>query len=325
MLDMLLNGQVKSVTLLLWGLMALLYFLPAILSFLQAQRRFWIVLLLNVLVSPVQSAVLHFVAPSLLTSAGGNPVVLGLLANLGPCWLALIVWALMPDARNEKIAAVQQGKLYDIVAGLPLILWFGYGALQLRPTVAMDFGYIADGSANLYIWVRAFSLTCAMLFDLLLVWLLVVRDKPVLRAKGLLPRLCAIVGTFLGVGILQLPLAQLTLGMQVISALLVGIGSLASAWVVWRLGKSFSIMPEARVLVTSGAYSKVRHPLYSVEIITIVGTALQFAQPWAFLIGAGVVVMLVIRTVYEERVLIEAYPEYVEYRARTKRFIPGVI
>lgn len=325
MLDSLLNGQVKSVTLLLWGLMALLYFLPAILSFLQAQRRFWIVLLLNVLVSPVQSAVLHFVAPSLLSTAGGNVVLLGLLANLGPCWLALIVWTLMPDARNEKIAAMQQGKLYDIVAALPLILWFGYGALQLRPTVALDYGHIADGSATLYIWVRAFSLTCAMLFDVLLVWLLVVRDKPVLRAKGLLPRACAIIGTFLGVGILQLPLAQLSLGMQLVAAVMVGIGSLASAWVVWRLGKSFSIMPEARVLVTSGAYSKVRHPLYAVEIITIIGTALQFAQPWAFLIGACVVAMLVIRTVYEERVLVEAYPEYVAYRAKTKRFIPGLI
>jgi len=325
MLDMLLNGQVKSVTLLLWGLMALLYFLPSILSFLQAQRRFWIVLGLNVLLSFVQSTVLHFLAPSLLANAGGNMVLVGLLANLGPGWLALIVWTLVPGARNEKIAAVQQGKLYDIAAALPLILWFAYGALQLRPTVVMDFGYIVDGSANLYIWVRSFSLTCAMLFDLLLVWLLVVRDKPVLRAKGLLPRLCAIIGTFLGVGILQLPLARLGLGLQIVAALMVGIGSLASAWVVWRLGKSFSIMPEARVLVTSGAYSQVRHPLYAVEIITIIGTALQFAQPWAFLIGAGVVAMLVIRTIYEERVLVEAYPEYVEYRARTKRFIPGVI
>ena len=325
MLDMLLNGQVKSVTLLLWGLMALLYFLPAILSFLQAQRRFWVVLLLNVLVSPVQSTVVHFLAPSLVTNVGGNVVLLGLLVNLGPCWLALIVWTLMQDARNEKIAAVQQGKLYDIVAALPLILWFAYGALQLRPTVAMDYSHIVDGSATPYIWVRAFSLTCAMLFDLLLVWLLLVRDKPVLRAKGLLPRACAVAGTFLGVGILQLPLAPLDLGMQIIAALLVGLGSLGSVWALWRLGKSFSIMPEARVLVTSGAYSKVRHPLYAVEIITIIGTALQFAQPWAVLIGAGVVAMLVIRTVYEERVLVEAYPEYVAYRARTKRFIPGLI
>jgi len=37
------------------------------------------------------------------------------------------------------------------------------------------------------------------------------------------------------------------------------------------------------------------------------------------------VAMLVIRTIYEERVLVEAYPEYVAYRARTKRFIPGLI
>ena len=36
-------------------------------------------------------------------------------------------------------------------------------------------------------------------------------------------------------------------------------------------------MPEARKLVTGGPYAYARHPLYAVEIITIVGTALQFA------------------------------------------------
>ena len=31
------------------------------------------------------------------------------------------------------------------------------------------------------------------------------------------------------------------------------------------------------------------------------------------------------RTVFEERVLVEAFPEYNAYRARTARFIPGLI
>ena len=84
-------------------------------------------------------------------------------------------------------------------------------------------------------------------------------------------------------------------------------------------------MPEARTLVTGGPYAYARHPLYGVEIITIIGTALQFAQPWAGLIALLVAVLLVIRSRYEEGVLEAAYPEYAAYRARTKRFIPGVI
>ena len=95
--------------------------------------------------------------------------------------------------------------------------------------------------------------------------------------------------------------------------------------VLWWLGKSFSILPEARRLVTGGPYAFARHPLYSVEIITVLGTALQFQAPWAWLIALGVVALLWIRTQYEEQVLAESFPEYPAYRARTKRFIPGII
>ncbi len=45
---------------------------------------------------------------------------------------------------------------------------------------------------------------------------------------------------------LQLPVQPLTLPMQILAALLIGIGSLASLLVLWRLGKSFSIMPGRR-------------------------------------------------------------------------------
>jgi len=62
-----------------------------------------------------------------------------------------------------------------------------------------------------------------------------------------------------------------------------------------------------------------------VEMISIVGTALQFVQPWSAIMAIAVLGMLVVRTLFEERVLTEAYPEYVEYRARTARFIPRVL
>jgi protein-S-isoprenylcysteine O-methyltransferase Ste14 len=95
--------------------------------------------------------------------------------------------------------------------------------------------------------------------------------------------------------------------------------------VLWRLGKSFSIMPEARKLVTSGPYAYARHPLYAVEIITIIGTAVQFTPPWSWIIALIVVGLLWVRSNYEEQVLEAAYPEYGAYRAKTARFIPGVI
>ena len=107
---------------------------------------------------------------------------------------------------------------------------------------------------------------------------------------------------------------------QTVAAALVFAGSLGSAIVLAQLGKSFSIMPEARALVTGGPYAYARHPLYAVEFLTIAGTAIQFAQPWAALLALGVIVLQVLRTIFEERVLSEAYPEYAGYRARVKRF-----
>jgi protein-S-isoprenylcysteine O-methyltransferase Ste14 len=328
MLNLILTGQAKGFSLLLGALLVYLYFLPSVLGFLKAHRRFFIILVLNILLSPVQGAILHVFFPSFAVvdpNAIVSTTLVAVVANLGPGWLALLVWSLMPGEPNPRLVRARNTKLYDAVAALPLILWFVYGAWQVRPTLVNDVALIRSGAGDLYTWAQLFSLSAAAAFDVLLVYMLLVRDKPVLKSKGVWPRFFGFVGTFAGVGILQLPVAALGHGTQILAAVLVGVGSLGSFLVLWRLGKSFSIMPEARTLVTGGPYAHVRHPLYGVEMITIVGTALQFAQPWAALIAVLVVALLVIRSHYEEGVLSAAYPEYAAYRAKTKRFIPGVI
>jgi protein-S-isoprenylcysteine O-methyltransferase Ste14 len=327
-MEQLFSGQTRGITLLIVAALAFLYFLPSVLSFMRTQKRFWIVLPLNLFVTVLQSILVQLLVPGVLVSAQGDMGTLmltGLLVNYGPGWLALMWWVSQPGESDPRLLKAQGTKAYDTIVALPLILWFAYGALQLRPTLVYDFVLMQGGTAAPINWIRFFSLSAAMAFNLLLIYLLVVRDKPVRRLAGVMPRLCALIGTFLGVGMLQLPVAHLDLGMQLVSAVLVGVGSLGSVLVLWRLGKSFSIMPEARRLVTSGPYAYARHPLYAVEMITILGTALQFAQPWAGIVGVAVLAMLVVRTLFEERVLTEAYPEYVDYRARTARFIPGVI
>jgi protein-S-isoprenylcysteine O-methyltransferase Ste14 len=219
-----------------------------------------------------------------------------------------------------EIEAFRRGKLYDFIAGLPLIVWFGYGAVKLRPDLAANARAWMMQPDNLLANMRLFALFAALAFNLLLIYLVVVRTEPVRRASGILPRLCGFAGTFLGVGILQLKPQALALPWQTVAAALVFAGSLGSAVVLARLGKSFSIMPEARALVTGGPYAYARHPLYAMEFLTLAGTAIQFAQPWAALLALGVTVLQVLRTLFEERVLADAYPEYAGYRTRVKRF-----
>ena len=58
MLQGILTGQTKGITLLLTALVLFFYFLPSILAFARGHRRFFLILILNVLLSPAQSAIL---------------------------------------------------------------------------------------------------------------------------------------------------------------------------------------------------------------------------------------------------------------------------
>jgi protein-S-isoprenylcysteine O-methyltransferase Ste14 len=312
-----------------WGILLLvllgflyLYLLPSLLAFQRGHRRFWIILGLNILLAPAQSALFQHFSP--VNPVGLPPAMVlwtTFLYCMGPGWIALLVWSLRPVAApDQRLLAFRDTKLFDALAGLPLVAWFAFSAISLRGNLVHDGAIIAAGQASLLIWLQFFSLLFSILFCLLTVWLLLVRDKPMRRIAGALPRICAVGGTFLGVGMLRLPVADLSLSLQALCFVLTATGSAASFIVLSKLGKSFSIVPEARKLVTSGPYAWARHPLYTAEVITVLGLIVQYRQPWALLMGAAVIALQMIRSLFEERVLTDAFPEYVEYRSRVKRF-----
>ncbi len=226
---------------------------------------------------------------------------------------------------KNLLADFSRTKSFDLLMASPLVLWFGYNAINLRPALSRDARWLLADPLSLYNNLHFFSLASAIGFNLLLVWLLLTRSVPVGKSKGLLPRVCAFVGSFLAVGISHFPPADLSLGWQTLATFLTLVGFAGSLLVLARLGKSFSVMPEARRLVTDGPYAYARHPLYAVEIIAVAGLGLQYQQPWAGLLALAVVVLQVLRSLFEEQVLAENFPEYESYRARTARFIPGVL
>lgn len=312
-----------------WGILLLsallclyLYFLPSLLAFQRGHRRFLVILGLNIVMGAVQPVLLQLVSP---VDLAGLPqlerVWVAFLYVMGPGWALLMWWALRPvPDPDTRLIALRQTKLFDTLAGLPLVAWFGFSAFSLRPNLIHDGAAILAGEGDLLVWLRVFSLLFSILFCLLTVWLLLVRDAPRRRIGGVLPRLCAVGGTFLGVTILRLGVAELSPGLQALSTFLTGLGSCASFFVLSRLGKSFSVVPEARRLVTGGPYAFARHPLYAAEIVTVFGLMLQYRQPYATVIGVAVIALQATRTVFEERVLGEAFPEYADYKARVKRF-----
>ena len=94
----------------------------------------------------------------------------------------------------------------------------------------------------------------------------------------------------------------------------------ALLWMVARrqLGDAFSVKPEARFLVTSGLYSKIRHPIYVFGTLAFLFVVFAL-QGWAALpIWAIVIGVQFVRARREDRVLAATFgDEYAAYRSRT--------
>ena len=231
---------------------------------------------------------------------------------------------------TERLKALRRTKLYDLFAATPLIAWYGFCAAQLLPSVAQQVALV-----NLFVRtdpsvlpatlaLRTISQISTMAFLALLVVMFTVRRIPQRVTPGFYPRFAALAGTFLSVGFLLLPPQELSYAFYLASLLLVIAGTLFAICALLVLGRSISILPEARRLVTSGPYAIVRHPLYLGEIVALAGIALQYLSAWALLLLALVSAFQLQRMKYEELVLLQSFPEYRDYMARTARLVPGV-
>ena len=98
--------------------------------------------------------------------------------------------------------------------------------------------------------------------------------------------------------------------------LLSGLGLVLTAR--FQLGRSFSLTPQARKLITHGLYSKVRNPIYVFGAVAIAGLAMILQKPalWGVLL---VIIVLQIVRAHKEAQVLEAHfgDEYRAYRNQT--------
>jgi protein-S-isoprenylcysteine O-methyltransferase Ste14 len=102
-------------------------------------------------------------------------------------------------------------------------------------------------------------------------------------------------------------------------------GTLLAFWSAWYLGTSFSLLPQARTLVTTGPYRYVRHPIYLGGLLITLGEIWLRFSPLVVLLNVLFVAAQIVRLRYEEEILENAFPAYREYRARTSALIPGLV
>ena len=95
------------------------------------------------------------------------------------------------------------------------------------------------------------------------------------------------------------------------------------------LGRNYSTLlniSEEQTLVTTGPYRYVRHPMYTALVTVGIGLTLLSANLYFGLPFIALIVVVVFRIRKEEEVMNETFgEEYIEYKKRTKRFIPYII
>ena len=104
-------------------------------------------------------------------------------------------------------------------------------------------------------------------------------------------------------------------------------GLILLVWVHKTLGQHWSMLlklGQEHALVTTGPYSRVRHPMYTYFYIMVIATALISANLLVGVFGIGVwTILYVVRVGDEEKMLLNQFgDEYRVYMNRTGRLLP---
>ena len=114
---------------------------------------------------------------------------------------------------------------------------------------------------------------------------------------------------------------DLLISLQV-AAVLLGIWAV----VIMRIG-NFNIVPipvKNGVLITSGPYKMIRHPMYTSLLLFVIPELISdfsYLRLWSFSV---LLITLLLKLTYEENLLIEKFDGYTIYIHKTKRIIPFV-
>jgi protein-S-isoprenylcysteine O-methyltransferase Ste14 len=122
--------------------------------------------------------------------------------------------------------------------------------------------------------------------------------------------------------------AFLNAGAPAVAWLMGTAGALLGAWALYcnRPG-NFNIRPTPRLggqLVQNGPYRWVRHPMYTAVMLLGLACAWVAGAATGWLTWAALAVVLAVKATLEELWMLVQHPDYAAYRARTRRFVPGL-
>jgi protein-S-isoprenylcysteine O-methyltransferase Ste14 len=223
-----------------------------------------------------------------------------------------------------NLTKLQDSPAYDVAMRLPMLGWSA--VLALVSVMDLEqYMRAADPALPRAIYAENIAMRLSLIVYLVtLAAIVAVRTPPIGKALGAEPRVSALLGSFLITAVVLFPRRDLSPAAGCISTLLVLIGDSIATVVLIQLRGSFSIMAEARQLATSGPYRFARHPLYLAEEVATIGSVMQFLSIWTAMLVVVQIACQVRRMKNEEIVLMEVFPEYSSYKAKTARIVPGL-
>ncbi len=114
---------------------------------------------------------------------------------------------------------------------------------------------------------------------------------------------------------------------SVLGVLMVAVGLGLAMWVVVqnRYASANITVEDGQPLVSTGLYGIVRHPMYSGNVILMIGIALGLGSYWALLLVLVGVLLMAVRIVDEEKMLTAELDGYRQYTQKVRyRLVPLV-
>ena len=164
-------------------------------------------------------------------------------------------------------------------------------------------------------------------------FLLLLKKKPLQNPKGFLEIFIPIISTYFWIAYNAIPYLPKDLNMYLVpvhtllvfsftGTIIALAGCVISAFAVFHLRRSFSVLIQVRDIVQHGLYRYVRHPIYFGYIISAIGLTLTSPQLFFLLFSLMHISLFVLRAHLEEKKLAAFSQEYKEYMNRTPFLFP---